>query len=263
MRIHRISFLSLLIILISCSKEEQLHDRTGDGGLLVSIFEDIQESGERKTILSLVTDEIFPCANYGLDMTSSFADGRWTADIKDVINPDVCLTALGPAVAQVDWRYLDNGSYPIYMRAFGRTSTGTLLIDDVSYQLDFPIKDNIKIEQEKLFKIPDHTIWGLIGYAEPSAELAVDAFFEELKNIGGTALKLPQGHYGYFDVDTDGIMVVPKNHGYWYAKSILYEFDGDPSELGELVRKYGNEFAGINNVRIRSSWGENFYSWIN
>lgn len=246
-----------LFFIVSCEKEPLAHDDL----IHVSLTNQISEAGTHHYYLSFKTDKIYPCINYGLDIATSFENGRIEVNIIDIIEPQsVCLTALGPAQGSIELQLPDNGQYPLHIRAFGKLSTGTITKDKEAYRLNFANTSNIVIARATLRKIPPHTIWGIVGYASTLLEPVVESFFNDLEALGATHQGLPSGEYGPFDVDNDGKYVLSELHGYYHATTLLYRYEGDNDALIDIVTQYGNEYEGLT-INIYDTHGNSYHSW--
>ncbi len=255
-----LSIASMLLFFVSCRKENL--NETADGDVHLSVYEEISETGERNMQFRLKTANIYPCINYALDMSSTLKGAGMQATIKGVIEPGICLTAIGPATGLIDWGQPKNGSYPLNFEIFGQSNTGVLTVDEQGYRIDIDQRNNLVLDTEELFKIPPGVIWGTVGYASTSLGPTVDRFFEELEMLGATKLELPQGHYGYFDVTETGEMAVPELHGYHHVKMVLFGFSGNENELQQLVREYGDGDQTTVYISIYSDKGSHIFSWV-
>lgn len=99
---------SLLIILtfISCEPEEPT---ISDGEIFATDIElypkEVYARNEQGLpILKLIlqTSDIYPCYNYKIDFSKSFEKDELTILVNNIYKPDICLTALGPAIGTLE-----------------------------------------------------------------------------------------------------------------------------------------------------------------
>lgn len=106
--------LSLVIITYSCNSDNGIYNGPEYSEFITGILidteisfmpEEIYNTNERQEPslkIKLITSEIFPCINYGLSTTEFTTGNEFIIRFDEIVEPQVCLTAFGPAVSYVD-----------------------------------------------------------------------------------------------------------------------------------------------------------------
>lgn len=206
--------------------------------------------------LKLITSEIFPCINFGIS-TSEFMNGNeLIVRFNEVIEPGVCLTAIGPAVSYID--------LPVNINKI--TFINGNIIDKYSIEINDEKISITLIENnftsslyDKTFRIPENSFAYVCGtntnntniYSEFSAILEQNSGFVEFEFEGEGRIPYPE--------TTDGNWV---NHpSKYYKYSDFSEFNN----LANILNDYSSENIEENSGVIISiySWNNiQFYSWI-
>jgi hypothetical protein len=173
----------------------------------------------------------------------------------------ICFTAIGPASATVDLGTLSNGTYNLQLSDTSLNNVGTLIVTNEKFEINI---GNSWFAQKTLNRIPQNTIWGIIGYHHQSTVPIVESFINSLIALDAVEQTYLSGHYSEFDIDNNGQIVQPgENSGYWYAKSFIFNYSGNSSAIENLVRQfaedYGEDYLAI---RVYNDKGEFFYSWL-
>ena len=113
-----IPFIASLIFLTGCSgildqSNGDIHPI--DDTILFSIVDSIELSswtGPRDWILGMSTETIYPCCNWSLEHYIVRDHNYITVNLLGIYQPDICLTALGPAVSSSALG-ISNGEYAL------------------------------------------------------------------------------------------------------------------------------------------------------
>lgn len=228
----------------------------------INMFEVLDAGNGRNFQLRLSTAKIYPCVNYYIKHSVVKEGKEISIKVEEIVAPGICLTALGPAGASIDLGVLEHGTYALTVEIGQVVNRGTLVVDEPKYTLHFDRPVDLRIPTDELYRIPGNAVWGLVGYPAVEMEKFADQFIVELEELGGSRLHLPQGEYGYFTTDAQGDMIVGENHGYWYAKALLYGYEFPAAELHDLVKRYGAGYPDLS-INLYDAKGNAFRSWGN
>jgi hypothetical protein len=153
-----------------------------------------------------------------------------------------CYFGVRPATTTIDLGQLPSGSYPLRLRSPRGNVEGYLTVESGSYRVATSTGDGIRFTNPELRRIPDRTVWGLIGYLGLTSvyEVKAQAFLDSLGAHGAVAEALEPGDYGAFTVDSSFVMQWPGTHGYYQALPYHLRSTRDPAELAEVVRDFAS-----------------------
>ena len=229
-----------------------------DSNIRITLSE--QLSRERRTLtLNCATTKIYPCVNYQLDYSLARQGNTFIIQFHGVSIGEICFTATGPARASIDLGSLGAGVYRLVITNGDRLISELNVTTD-SYVVSGTEGPTITFPAPRLNRVPDYTVWGLIGYASLGDASVAQAYLDSLEARGATTQVLAPGDYGYFSIDQNGEIVTPPNHGYYFALPYVRRFAGDPTSLQDVVRYFGQ--TQIVSVRLLTWRGDTYYSWV-
>lgn len=134
-----ISILSILMIFIAgCGKDKAVDpDPTQAMAVNLTMAEKV-EGNDRELVFYIATDQIFGCCNNLIQNEVLRQDNLVNIYFDGIYFPDICLTALGPATAEISMGDLAPGNYMIYLNN-GSLSNFVLKVTAESYTIE-PIK---------------------------------------------------------------------------------------------------------------------------
>ena len=226
---------------------------------------EIYDKSPRTLQLRFATEKMYPCANYPIIVSSQQLSNNIDISFKGVVNNiGICLTAIGPATATINLGALSNGTYNLNFYNGNVKHTGKLIISSDSYAINFANNELFNFTNAPLNRIPEHTIWGTIGYHKQETSSLVQSFIDALINLGAEKKAYNPGYYNEYVIDTNGDIVQPgENSGYWFARSFIFHFSKDIANVEQLVkqyaRDYGNDYMYIS---VYTDKGEQFLSWM-
>ncbi len=94
------------------------------------------------------------------------------------------------------------------------------------YIVGFDDAQKLIAQNGTLNRIPGDIICGVVGYHFEEDEEKADAFPDSQGNYGAQPRILSPGEYGYFQVDSAGKIIVPKNSEFNFTKSYVYDLSG-------------------------------------
>lgn len=257
--------LLIAILFVACGQSEAdlLKNNIIDSKIRIDIREYLDT---RKIILNCATEKVYPCINYGIASKQHLdRNNLLSVTFTDIIDPGICLTAIGPAKGEVDLSNLSNQQYELELNNGNLKNWGVIKISDSEIVLDFKNQKGIEIVTPVLKRVPDKTYWGTIGYARQSSENAVNQFINKLSTIGVEFNKQSPGYYFYYEIDGKGkIIYESEGSGYYHGKGLIFQYKGDESTLKNLIHVDGKEYLADDiYISIWTYKGEHFYNWGN
>ncbi|MDR3244946.1 MAG: hypothetical protein LBT50_00760 [Prevotellaceae bacterium] len=229
-----------------------------DSDIKIRIIELLDES-QRTLQFYCSTKQIYPSVNsiaYSFQQSSNNITVRF-----DSIIPGV-LAAFGPATVVINLGTLSDGTYNLDISNREIESKGTLKVSTDSYEVQLA---NNWFTNAPMYRIPENTIWGTIGYHAIETLPLVETFIESLKKTGAKEHFYHSGNYGgEFDIDANGELVQPgKDSGYYFAKAFAFSYSGDHADLEQLVKKYAVEYGeDYLYISLYTDKGKKFLSWM-
>jgi hypothetical protein len=236
-----------------------------DSPVQVSLAQDLTPDGAM-LVVSSATVRIYPCVNAWILHETVINGNLITIHLTGIFQPEICLTALGPATASISLNSLAEGEYSIDFIVNNYISSFKLGVTAETYSLTGSSTPWIQLKQPVLGRIPRGTIWGCIGYGtgddgEPTPSPFVVLI--ALQEAGGTDLALSPGDYGHFEIDEEGNLVTPSNLPYPAVRTFLMRYDGAESDLEEIVDWVGKTYGAYLGVELNTDKGGRYYSWVN
>lgn len=216
--------------------------------------------GARYLICEFSTEEQFGCLNYLIryDYTSNM--GNFEIHLKDVEKSDFCLTAPGPAKAELNLGTYQNGDYVVKIKVGDIENQGMLKVSAQHYVLDVSTPQNLTIVTDTLLRMPEHTIWGYASYQDDQFETPAIAFTDSLEQRGAQPANLPAGDFGYFTIGQNSQIVSIINAPEEKAIYFIYRFvDGD-NAIMDLVSDFFVTYSNDIIIIVYTSEGQTFSS---
>jgi len=257
-----IFFLILAGSFSSCNKQEQRNISLIDSEINLRMVETFDVS-PRTLQFHCSTTKTYPCCNYPI-----YAVNRQTSNIIDisfegVIETDICATALGPATAIIDLGTLSNGTYRLNLQNGKYKRTGEIIVSSDSYKVNFSSNSAFCFTNTPLNKIPEHTIWGLIGWHEQRTSSLVQSFLTALLDLGAKKKPYLPGHYTEFVIDNNGDITYPGAlWGYWFDQLFIFHYSGNITDVEQLIKQYAQDHGEDISITLNTDKGERFLSWM-
>ncbi|MDR0231020.1 MAG: hypothetical protein LBI82_02755 [Dysgonamonadaceae bacterium] len=226
---------------------------------MVEVF----DKSSRTLQMYFSTTKIYPCCNYPIALSWQKTSNSIEISFKSVIKTDLCLTAPGPATATIDLGALSNGTYQLNLQNEEVRYSGELVVTSENYSVNFVANPAFNFTNSRLNKIPEHTIWGLVGYHKEETLPLVQSFFTALMELGATKKSFTPGYYTGFEIDKNGDIAYPGAlWGYWFDQPFIFHYSGNTSDLDEFLKQWSFEHSERMNVTINTDKGERFLSWM-
>lgn len=177
----RVTLFALWALLLSgftgCSDSTGLSSREMGkigGGVSFGIVETHRfhesEIGEPELALYLKTEEPFGCVNYSLDLDVEIEGQDLFVTLRGVIEPDVCLTAIGPAISYTRLP-ISEGEYTLHFSYSGERDSYQISISSQSVDISPANGEFTRRQEERLWRYPDRS-FALVCDVEQSGEEA-------------------------------------------------------------------------------------------
>lgn len=214
------------------------------------------ETQEPLLKLKLITSEIFPCINYGISTTEFMNGSELIVRFEEIIEPELCLTAIGPATSYIE---LPQNTNKV-------TFLNGNIIDKYSIEINQQKISITLIENnftsslyDKTFRIPENSFAYVCGtntnntniYEDFSAIIEQNPDFIEFEFEGEGRIPYPE--------TTDGNWVNHPSKYYKYSNS--EEFNNLANILNDYSSDNIEENSGVT-ISIYSWNNVKFYSWI-
>ncbi len=214
------------------------------------------ETQEPVLKLKLITSKAFPCINYKLATTEFINANELIVRFEQIIKPELCLTAIGPATSYIELpeninkiTFLNGSVIDKYSIDINKQKIALTLIE----------RNFTSSLYNKTFRIPENSFAYVCGtntnntniYTDFSAILEQNPDFIEFSFEGEGRIPYPE--------TTDGNWVNHPSKYYKYTKSL--EFKNLANVLNEYSSKNIEENSGVAISII--SWNNiKFYSWL-
>ena len=138
--------IAIAIVAIACEKKD--FDEIKDDQLILSL-KDIATVGN-EVGFDAKTARIYNCVNFTIDTDYEQGEHQISIHYGDIIQPDQCLTALGPAKSSIALSDLSDGNYELVINYLGRTIQGNLEVKETHYKLALEDQPYIKVDVDKI-----------------------------------------------------------------------------------------------------------------
>ena len=265
MKGYKVLFLSALacLALLSACSERTLAAREGRIFFAVSEhYQDGKEGVAPSILLSMNTEKIYPCCNYSIEAYFQRFLFSLSVDIRGIRQPDLCLTALGPA-SWGDFLELDDGVYSLELSDGPLNSSYELEVTEEALTVSRPSghapADFASPEFLVWWRYPRNSFVVLCGTMEDTAWIYED-FLQRLRG----AVELEE-----IEFPADGELGYPRApEGHYVdhpARYFVYDEEADFAAAGEVLRAYVRDVIGQPlgvSIWLRNWKNESFRSWM-
>jgi hypothetical protein len=249
------ALLFLLIFTIGCKDEptEEEVDVTIDSEFNILLWESLEESS-RTFNINVETIKSESCENTLIDVTPFIVGSIVSINIHDIPAPD-CPSPTFVADANVEVGTLNSQSYETVISLKDVIENeGTLTVEDDYYELIMNAFDGIVIPENRLYKVPQNTIWGYIASDNSNADSVVDGFIDELEDVTDSQDYI-DGYYGYFSALNNQLTILNQDLLQSSVSTFGFSYQGDNSDLTNILSTYRSQYAGVE-FKIFTSKGE-------
>ena len=241
----------LLVAFVGCRGVVRYKDV--DSEISIQILEKLPS---RNLLLHFSTAKIYGVCDNVIDLSWHHTPSGIDILFKGVIECGM-LTAIGPATATINLGELNPGAYPLVLRNGEEKFTGELLVFSDKYSISLGSFTAFNVINSPLNRIPDSTIWGIVGYHNEETAPLVKSFFSELMELGATKKSFNPGNYNRFEIDENG-NIINYNAGYHFNQAFIFYYAEDSSELDSFLKQWLNLYGELMRARIYTDKGEMF-----
>jgi hypothetical protein len=251
--------LMLIIGMTSCDKDGT---DSNNGNISIRMVETIDST--RTLQLYCLTKKIYPCINYSIDFNCEVHSNNIDITFNGVIETNFCFTAVGPASSVINLGSLKDGVYTLNLFNGNIMHTSELTVSSDKYKIHFPNNSEFEFINTTLNRIPEHTIWGYVGYHKQETSLLVMSFINSLMDLGAKKKLYAPGHYSEFEIGADGnIIQQGEDSGYYFAQSFIFDYSEVINDVEQLVKwyaqHYGTEYLYIS---VYTDKNDKLLSWM-
>ena len=141
-------FLVIAIAISAIACEKKGLDEVTDDQLILSL-KDVATVGQAVGI-DAKTARIYNCFNYTINTDHQQSEQQISIQYGDIIQPDQCLTALGPAKSSIALSDLNDEGYELEISYLGHTIQGNLEITETHYRLTLEDQPYITVDVDEI-----------------------------------------------------------------------------------------------------------------
>jgi hypothetical protein len=229
----------------------------------INMFEDIS-NGERRLELRLTSIKEQNCLNYSIDYNLSFNEGANIIElsINDLVEPELCVAGTAQAKVKIPFGSLNTGNYIFYLNLKDAIqNTGRLSVTPEYYNIAMDSDDGVELSNEKLFRIPQQTIWGTIAYNDDNLSEDAESIVAALEDISSIEAIIddglyPSGYYGYFELDDQKAINILEAPSTNYHLPFIFSYEsGDYAEIADLLESSCDQYPNLN-IEFRLANGQ-------
>lgn len=259
-----VAIVAASVVFSSCDKDSGTNV---DSEINIKMVESL-DIFPRTLLLHCSTTKIYPCLDYSIYVTCQQSSKNIDISFKGVSEPPgICRTQPWPATTVIDLGTLSNGTYLINIDNGDVKVKGNLIVSSDSYTVNVVNKSSLSFINTPLNKIPEHTIWGIIGYHEQGTSSLVQSFLTACKNLGATKGTYTPGYYNdraghAFEIDKNGDINYPDAAlGYRFVQLFIFHYSENITDIEQLVRKYARDYGEHISITVNTDKGEEFLSF--
>ena len=252
-----------VLSLFSCDNDGiNLLSNPIDSNIIIE-FRELLGTDSRQFSLFCQTEKQYPCCNYPILAEEKFADNKLDITFTEVLETDLCFTAIGPATTIVNLPSLVNGTYEIGLKNANLANKGKLEISDDNVDIIFKNEKGILIKRQSTRRVPLNTYWGTIGYHSATTINKVNDFIQKASELGADFRKQTPGHYFHYEIDKNGDIVEDiENSGYYFLKCFIFQYTGDEDLFKKEIKELAATYFDDMDIRIETYKGEDICNWI-
>ncbi len=248
--------LFLLVFTIGCKDDpiEEGVDVTIEKEFEILLWESLDDSS-RTFNLNVETIKSEFCENTLIDISPSVVGNDIFITIHDIPAPD-CPSPTFIADANVEVGSLNSNFYKTVISLKNVVENeGILTVDDDYYELTMNEFNGISIPENRLYKVPQNTIWGYVASDDNNADSLVDGFIAELEDVTDSQAYI-DGYYGYYSVLNNELTILDQGISQSSVRTTFgFSYQGDNSDLMNILATYRSQNAGVD-FKIFTSKGE-------
>ncbi|MFM2376529.1 MAG: hypothetical protein RLZZ165_1626 [Bacteroidota bacterium] len=226
-----------------------------ESGMKLQMRESILRGGERQFMLEITTNDVYECSNFGVETHVNRKGGKVGVRVLGVRRTSPCAPGFGVAKGVIDLSALREGEYRVTFTINLQLFRTRLVVGATHY--DFLIPERIdrgllRIDNWRLNKIPEGTIWGECAYEGAARKDTVRRFMEELVRAGAAKTTLPAGDYGDFFLHEAGTTEPRSTQKDSFVHPFVFSYTGKLPPLQAVM----DSFQGELRITLKNDKGE-------
>ncbi len=237
----KFGLLMFLLIALGNCKQDKLDPSViinVENDFYVDLFEEINND-ERLFKIRIRSVDYQDCLNAVIEHDFYFDDSenRFVLSLYDISDPETCIPGEAPATLDLPLESLEIMSYKFQINLKDVVfNSGTLTVSEDYYFLLMNTQDGFKVQHNLLYKIPQNTIWGYVGYSAEADKQQAENITKDLKDIAG-ATNFSESHadgwYGYFNISQDHSLTLTDQPDSGFSNPFLFLYD--PSREQDII----------------------------
>lgn len=219
------------------------------------IYSDFENSQTPLLKLKFITEEQFPCVNYGLKTTEFLNENELIVRFEEILEPVGCYTAIGPAISYIDLPENINKLTLINGNVIDKYSVD-INIEKITINL---IENDFSISlYDKTFRIPENSFAYVCGTNTNNINIYND-FLSILEQ---------NNSFTEFEFNGEGRIPYPEtSSGHWVnhpSKFFIYSNLAEFENLENILNDYSTQNIEVNSGATIAIYGWNnlkYYSW--
>lgn len=231
-----------------------------DGKLIIEPKEDYENYGvisPPSIFIALRTEKIYGCVNYGISASLSVERGVVEIFINGILEPEICLTAIGPAVTRIKTD-LTAGTYKLIIRSKDFVDEYTLVISNAFIRLEGDSTINTSFRYRMFHRYPEKSFVYLCGTTLQDSSLC-RKFIDTVRSV----ITLQP-----YEFPETGVIPYPlRSDGHYFdmpAQYYLYNSENDFDRINGIMKSFKE--AHIKNsgtgISVTNWMNKSFYSWL-
>ena len=253
-----LSVMVVLLCLQSCILEKK------DKEVITEVLDEfsiemIEQLGDtRQLIFEFESVEMEPCLNSTIDRTVVFSDNKISILLEGIVPANDCNPGLAPATSTGNAGKLNTFNYDFDITIRNTViNEGKIKVNGEKYEINLTTSDGIVIEDNILYKIPENSIWGYVGYDDETvAGSGPNDFLADLADLTKPK-NLTKGQYGYFKMMDNSKISLREAPSFNHINTFFFEFIGEKTDLVSLLDFHRSSPVGANmEIVVYTSDGE-------
>lgn len=248
-----LSVFVLLLLAAGCRKQTDYDELPLP---VAAELHEVFQDNQRSLALSFRTIEEYPCGNFQIIYSYQNEQDQLQIDFKGLHVPGTCATFVGPARGNLILNDLQEGSYPVTLTYNEEQMQALFHVSDEEFVIEKVNSNNnlIVFLDFVVHRVPTNTIWGMVQPLEEEAGQGED-FLSQMSQAGGQALSLEDGHYGFFRISNQVLLLNPYDETLPdNASTFVYSWQGEMSDIEPMMADFAEEY----HIQIFSAQGHVF-----
>ena len=232
-----------------------------EGNLLFNFsesYENYNKPGIPVIYFNLKTEKEYGCVNYNISTEIRLSGNNLDVYIKGIQEPNICLTAIGPATSSSSLD-IPAGNYKLILHDENFSDTYDFSVSDKSITIDQSNYTETKPMYRVNWRYPKNSFVYLCGSLTEDSSICND-FLDTLKSrISLQEFSFP---------DSGKIPYPTASQGHYYdmpARYFYYKDETDFNKIGEILKNYKDNYLQNKSgygIQIINWFNKKFYSWL-